>query len=156
MRVEDEARAVDGMRMELVQVRSGVSKLGQLRDELLERLKELKDELERVRGEMGRSEEIKEEIEMMRKELERGRLAVEYEKKVHADNLEQSKAMEKTCFPWLERLKICVLNLPTQKKEHEQQLQLLQTQVRDMLKLMEIVRWHMGEIHILMLLVYIR
>ncbi|KAJ6819985.1 putative protein FLX-like 1 [Iris pallida] len=38
---------------------------------------------------------IKEEIEMVRKELERGRLAVEYEKKVHADNLEQSKAMEK-------------------------------------------------------------
>ncbi|KAJ6819988.1 putative protein FLX-like 1 [Iris pallida] len=95
MKVEDEARAVDGMRMELVQVRSDVSKLGKLRDELLERLKEFKDELGRVRGKMGRSEEIKENFEMMRKELERGRLAVEYEKKVHADNLEQSKAMEK-------------------------------------------------------------
>ncbi|KAJ6812505.1 putative protein FLX-like 1 [Iris pallida] len=95
MKMEDEVRAADAMRLELVQVRSDVVKLGQVREELLERLKELKGELARVREEMGRSEEIKAEIEMMRKELERGRLAVEYEKKAHADNLEQSQAMEK-------------------------------------------------------------
>ncbi|XP_058075114.1 protein FLX-like 1 isoform X2 [Magnolia sinica] len=95
LKLEDEVRSTDAAAAELAQVRSDVQKLGSARQELAAQLQTLTGELARARTELQQVPTIKVEIETMQKELLRGRAAVEYEKKAHADNLEQSQAMEK-------------------------------------------------------------
>ncbi|ONK61844.1 uncharacterized protein A4U43_C08F34170 [Asparagus officinalis] len=77
------------------QVRGVYERLTQDRDEMMERVEKLKKEVEKGRGEAGKIQELKWEIEFMKSEIVRGRAAIEYEKKAHAVNLEQSQAMEK-------------------------------------------------------------
>ncbi|MQL74916.1 hypothetical protein Taro_007271 [Colocasia esculenta] len=93
--MENEARSIDGMRAELAQVRSDVQKLEMVREELVGRLQGLKGDLARTKADLGQVPAIKADIESMHLELQRGRAAIEYEKKAHADNLEVSQAMEK-------------------------------------------------------------
>ncbi|XP_008799793.1 protein FLC EXPRESSOR-like [Phoenix dactylifera] len=95
LKAEAEVRAIDGMRAELAQVRTEVQNLGSERDELVERLQGLNGELARANAEFGQAAAVRAEIEFMHKEIQKGRAAVEYEKKILADNLGQSQAMEK-------------------------------------------------------------
>uniref|UniRef100_A0A1D1XUF0 Chromosome partition protein Smc n=1 Tax=Anthurium amnicola TaxID=1678845 RepID=A0A1D1XUF0_9ARAE len=95
IKMENDLRSIDGMRAELGLVLSDVQKLGAVREELVERLQGLKGDLARAKTDLGQVPAIKAEIENMHLEIQRGRAAVEYEKKAHADNLEVSQAMEK-------------------------------------------------------------
>ncbi|OAY69045.1 Protein FLX-like 1 [Ananas comosus] len=89
LRVEAEARGVEGMRAELDHVRGDVQRLAAARDEHLDRLQGLKAELARARAEIAQVSALRSEIEAMQREIQKGRAAVEFEKKAHAENLEQ-------------------------------------------------------------------
>ncbi|KAE9463616.1 hypothetical protein C3L33_04468, partial [Rhododendron williamsianum] len=95
VRVEAEARSVEGINADLGQVRADVKALTDIRQELTAKLKGIDEEAARARSELKQLPAVKEDIETMRKEIQRGRAAIEYEKKAHASNLEQSQAMEK-------------------------------------------------------------
>lgn len=96
VKMEAEVRLVDELSAELVQVRGDVQKLSSERKELNEKLDQLHGDLAKERSKGHQIPLIKAEIEAMHKELQRGRAAVEYEKKVYASNVEQSHAMEKS------------------------------------------------------------
>ncbi|CAN6469733.1 unnamed protein product [Victoria cruziana] len=93
--MEAEVRALDSLRAELQQVRSDVQKLRASRQELDAQADRLAQDLGRARADVQQVSAIRAEIETMQQELQRGRAAVEYEKNVHAENMEQSQAMEK-------------------------------------------------------------
>ncbi|KAL6003697.1 hypothetical protein ACLOJK_004243 [Asimina triloba] len=94
LKLEDEFHARDVMAGELAQVRADVQKLGASNKQLAAQLQNLNGELARARAELQQVPIVKAEIEGMQKELKRGRAAVDYEKKAHVDNLQQSQAME--------------------------------------------------------------
>ncbi|URE46462.1 hypothetical protein MUK42_31441 [Musa troglodytarum] len=94
LKAEAEVRALEGMRAELAQVRSDVQSLGAVRHELVEQLQGLQGQLSSARAEHKQADTVMAEIEIMRKEIQKGRAAIEFEKKVHADNIEQSQIME--------------------------------------------------------------
>ncbi|WOL04833.1 protein FLX-like 1 [Canna indica] len=94
LKAEAELRAIEGMREELAQVRSDVQRLKAARDEFVEQLQARKGELARARAENKQADTIAADIEVMRKEIQKGRAAIDFEKKAHADNLEQSQMME--------------------------------------------------------------
>ncbi|XP_020700984.1 protein FLC EXPRESSOR isoform X2 [Dendrobium catenatum] len=75
LKADAEARVVEEMRAELTQG--------------------LKVELSRTREELGQASAMRDEIEAMNREIQRGRAAVEYEKKARAENLGQSQEMQK-------------------------------------------------------------
>uniref|UniRef100_A0A0E0P342 Uncharacterized protein n=2 Tax=Oryza TaxID=4527 RepID=A0A0E0P342_ORYRU len=94
-RIEAEARAAVAARAEVDQVHADVQVLAGARTELVDRLQDLRGQLARFQAEAGKTESVRAQVETMRREIQKGRAAVEFEKKAHADNLEQSKAMEK-------------------------------------------------------------
>ncbi|KAJ3669434.1 hypothetical protein LUZ60_011384 [Juncus effusus] len=94
MHAEAAARQVDGVKMEIVRVCEDVKKLTAVRDEMVERLVGMRGELGRMKAENGRMEMVGKEIDAMQREIQKGRAAIEFEKKAHAENLEQSKQME--------------------------------------------------------------
>ncbi|KAE8808881.1 protein FLC EXPRESSOR [Hordeum vulgare] len=94
-RIEAEARSVAGARLEIDQVHADVRVLAGARSELIDRLKGIREQLGRAQSESAKLENVRTQIETMRREIQKGRAAVEFEKKAHADNLQQSKAMEK-------------------------------------------------------------
>uniref|UniRef100_A0ACD5XAB2 Uncharacterized protein n=1 Tax=Avena sativa TaxID=4498 RepID=A0ACD5XAB2_AVESA len=94
-RIEAEARTVAGARAEVDQVHADVRVLAGARTELMDRLRVLREQLGRTQSESAKAENVRTQIETMRREIQKGRAAVEFEKKAHADNLQQSKAMEK-------------------------------------------------------------
>ncbi|KAL6638133.1 hypothetical protein ACP70R_025705 [Stipagrostis hirtigluma subsp. patula] len=93
--IETEARAVAEARQEIDQVHSDIRVLAAARTELMNKLQGLREQLARAQAEAGKTNAIRAQIETMRREIQKGRAAVDFEKKAHADNLEQSKAMEK-------------------------------------------------------------
>lgn len=95
MKMEADVRSSEGMKLELDQVRADVEKLTGSKEELAERLKVIEEDSVKAKAELKDVEVIKAEIEAMRRELQKGRAAVEFEKKTHATNAEQRKAMEK-------------------------------------------------------------
>ncbi|KAL5974944.1 hypothetical protein ACLOJK_031620 [Asimina triloba] len=92
--LEDELHTRDVMASELAQVRADVKKLGASNKQLAAQLQNLNGELALARAELQQVPVVNAEIEGMQKELKRGRAAVDYEKKAHVDNLQQSQAME--------------------------------------------------------------
>ncbi|KAL5218384.1 hypothetical protein ABZP36_019068 [Zizania latifolia] len=94
-RIEAEARTVVAARADVDQVHADVRVLAAARTELMDRSQALREQLTRVQAEAGKGASVRAQVETMRREIQRGRAAVEFEKKAHADNLEQSKAMEK-------------------------------------------------------------
>ncbi|XP_006651959.2 protein FLX-like 1 isoform X1 [Oryza brachyantha] len=96
VRIEAEARTFVAARAEADQVHADVRVLATARTELVDRLQDLREQLARLQAEAGKTESVRAQVETMRREIQKGRAAVEFEKKAHADNLEQSKAMEKT------------------------------------------------------------
>ncbi|KAK6927144.1 hypothetical protein RJ641_008863 [Dillenia turbinata] len=95
LKMDADVRSIDALRAELAQVRSGVQKLTAARDELTAELQEKESSLARVRAELKPFQGIRAEIEGLRQELQRGRAAVEHEKKTQLANLEQGRLMEK-------------------------------------------------------------
>lgn len=96
VKMEAEVRLIDELSADLVQVRGDVQKLNSENKELNEKLGKIHDDLAKERAKGHQIPMIEEEIEAMHKELQRGRQAIEYEKKVYAINIEQSQAMEKS------------------------------------------------------------
>uniref|UniRef100_A0A0D9W0Q5 Protein FLC EXPRESSOR n=1 Tax=Leersia perrieri TaxID=77586 RepID=A0A0D9W0Q5_9ORYZ len=94
-RIEAEALTVVAARAEVDRVHSDVQMLAGACTELADRLQELRGQFARLQAEAGKTESVRAQVETMRREIQKGRAAVEFEKKAHADNLEQSKAMEK-------------------------------------------------------------
>ncbi|KAK1322052.1 hypothetical protein QJS10_CPA03g01103 [Acorus calamus] len=92
---EEDARSVGAVREEIARARAEAQRIAAGRGELVGRLEAVAAELGRARAEIERAPAIKAEIEVMHQELQRGRAAVEYEKKAHAENIQQSHAMEK-------------------------------------------------------------
>ncbi|KAF8402578.1 hypothetical protein HHK36_010665 [Tetracentron sinense] len=98
LKMEADARSVDGLNAELTQVRSDVQKLSAARQDLTAQLQAINSDLNRARAELQQVA-----ISTLSRALtivpllcvNMGRAAVEYEKKTRADNLEQSQAMEK-------------------------------------------------------------
>ncbi|KAL5724520.1 hypothetical protein ACHQM5_007768 [Ranunculus cassubicifolius] len=80
---------------ELNQVRSDTLKLNAVRMELSSELQAVNSDLARVTAELQQYPTIKAEIESLRHDIQRGRAAVDYEKKLQAENLEHEQAMEK-------------------------------------------------------------
>ncbi|KAL5210658.1 hypothetical protein ABZP36_006281 [Zizania latifolia] len=94
-RIEAEARTIVAARADIDQVHADLRVLAAARSELVDRLQALREQLNRVQAEASKAESVRAQVETMRREIQKGRAAVEFEKKAHADNLEESKAMEK-------------------------------------------------------------
>ncbi|KAL6894337.1 hypothetical protein ACP4OV_008435 [Aristida adscensionis] len=92
--IETDARAVAEARAEVDKVHNDVRVLAASRTELVNKLQGLREQLARAQAEAGKTTAIRGQIETMRREIQKGRAAVDFEKKAHSDNLEQSKAME--------------------------------------------------------------
>ncbi|KAB1202248.1 Protein FLC EXPRESSOR [Morella rubra] len=93
LEMETEVRVIDAMSAELAQVRADVHKLFSSRQELAAQLQAIEDDLARARSESLEVPPIKSEIESLRREIQRGRAAIENEKKTRASNLEHRRAM---------------------------------------------------------------
>ncbi|XP_043693927.1 protein FLX-like 1 isoform X2 [Telopea speciosissima] len=94
LKMESEIRSIDALNAELAQVRVDVQKLSAARHDLTAQLQAIDSDLARARADLQQAPAIKADIEYMRREIQRGRAAIEYEKKVHAENLEHGRAME--------------------------------------------------------------
>ncbi|XP_054796425.1 protein FLC EXPRESSOR-like [Prosopis cineraria] len=93
--MDAEVRAIEAMSSDLAQMRADVQELIEARKDLASQLQEIESDLARVRGESQQVPAINSDIEAMRREIQRGRNAVEYEKKTHASNLEHRQTMDK-------------------------------------------------------------
>ncbi|XP_038719801.1 protein FLC EXPRESSOR isoform X2 [Tripterygium wilfordii] len=96
LKMEAEARAVDAMSVKLNEVRADIEKLNASRMELTARLQDINAELANVQPESEQVLAMKTEIETIGKEVQKGRAAIEMEKKTHAANLEHRQVMEKS------------------------------------------------------------
>ncbi|RZB69863.1 protein FLX-like 1 [Glycine soja] len=94
LKVDAEVRAVAAMSSELDRVRADVLELVAERKELAAQLHAVESELAKARAEAQFVPAIKADIEAMRHEIQRGRNAIEFEKKTHARNLEHRRAMD--------------------------------------------------------------
>ncbi|GAB2274271.1 hypothetical protein Dimus_009037 [Dionaea muscipula] len=95
LKFEAEVRVIEALKAELREVRNDVEKLTAIKQELTAKSKAINADLARAKSELQDLPEIKGQIEAMRQELQKGRAAVEFEKKTHAANLEQGRAMER-------------------------------------------------------------
>ncbi|KAJ6345615.1 hypothetical protein OIU78_008302 [Salix suchowensis] len=95
LELDAELRSIDAISAELVQVRTDVHKLTVQRQDMTAQLKEMNSEIVKAKMETHQVGAIKEEIETVQQEIQRGRSAIEYEKKTRAFNLEQEKVLEK-------------------------------------------------------------
>ncbi|CAH8313384.1 unnamed protein product [Eruca vesicaria subsp. sativa] len=96
LRMEAEARVVNGIGAELDQVRSDVERLGEDREKLAAELAMLNGEIAKAKPNYDRAVEVRVEIESLREEVSKGRAALEVEKKTRASNLHHERGMEKT------------------------------------------------------------
>ncbi|ESW14155.1 hypothetical protein PHAVU_008G257500 [Phaseolus vulgaris] len=94
LKVDAEVRAVAAMSAELNRVRVDVQELAAAQKELAAQLQTIEDDLGRVRAEAQFVPAIKADLEAMLHEIQRGRNAIEFEKKTHASNLEHRRAMD--------------------------------------------------------------
>lgn len=95
LKLDDELRALDAMNAELTQVRNDIEDLSTSRHELATELKTIQGEIERSRSdESSQMEAIRADIETFQQEIQKGRAAIENEKKTRASNLEHHQAME--------------------------------------------------------------
>ncbi|KAL2488621.1 Protein FLX-like 1 [Forsythia ovata] len=95
LKLEAEARSVNGLAAEVDQVRANIDELRAERKELAENLKQVDSDLAKTELELQQLAAVKAGTETMHKEIQRGRSAIEYERKMHSNNLELSGAMEK-------------------------------------------------------------
>ncbi|XP_058747918.1 protein FLX-like 1 [Vicia villosa] len=94
LKMDAEVRAVAAMKSDLDQVRSDVREFVAERKELASQLQAIQSELDSAREDSKSLPAIKGDIEALRHEIQRGRNAIEFEKKTHANNLEQKRVMD--------------------------------------------------------------
>ncbi|OIW16488.1 hypothetical protein TanjilG_32158 [Lupinus angustifolius] len=92
LRMDAEVRAIASMSSELDQVRADVRELAKERRELSLQLESMEDESVKVRNDS--QSVVKADIDAIRHEIQRGRNAIELEKKTHASNLEHRRVMD--------------------------------------------------------------
>ncbi|KAK8581408.1 hypothetical protein V6N13_144435 [Hibiscus sabdariffa] len=95
LKLDAEARAVDAMTSELARVRADVKKFMADNQELKAELEAVNDELAKARMEATQVPVLMADMEVVRKEIQKGRAAIELEKKTRASNLEQRQILEK-------------------------------------------------------------
>ncbi|XP_073317757.1 protein FLC EXPRESSOR-like isoform X1 [Primulina huaijiensis] len=95
LRLEEEARFVDGIPPELDRIRADIQELRGERKELSEKLRDIDEDLARTNSELMELPALRAEIEVLYKEIQRGRGAIEYERKMRAKNYQLSEVMEK-------------------------------------------------------------
>ncbi|GAB2214684.1 hypothetical protein Droror1_Dr00019044 [Drosera rotundifolia] len=95
LKLEADVQAIEAHKAELREVRLDVEKLTDINQDLTTKLETVNAELAKAKSELKDFPAIKDEIEAMQQELRKGRAAVEFEKKTHATNLEQGRAMKK-------------------------------------------------------------
>ncbi|KAK9057535.1 hypothetical protein SSX86_022371 [Deinandra increscens subsp. villosa] len=93
-KMEAEVKLIGESGSELAQTLADLRKLRSVKEELGEKLSKLRGDVAKVSDERRRFPVVKSEIETMRKEIQKGRAAIEYEKRVHACNIKQSQSME--------------------------------------------------------------
>ncbi|KAL6203486.1 hypothetical protein ACLB2K_027186 [Fragaria x ananassa] len=95
LKLDDELRGLDAMKAELSVVLNDIEDLSASRMELATELKTIEGEIERTRSDESKQFEARlDEIETLKVEIEKGRAAVETEKKTRASNLVHCQAME--------------------------------------------------------------
>uniref|UniRef100_A0A7N0VH43 Protein FLC EXPRESSOR n=1 Tax=Kalanchoe fedtschenkoi TaxID=63787 RepID=A0A7N0VH43_KALFE len=113
LKIDAEARAVEAMNEDLGRARVDVQKLSLKRRDLELELKGIESEVEEARLKLKQLPEVRVAVEIMRQEVQRGRAAVEFEKKTRASNHELGKLMEKnmiTIGREIERLRAALAN----------------------------------------------
>ncbi|GFQ07869.1 protein flx-like 1 [Phtheirospermum japonicum] len=95
LKSEAEARSTDGLPAELGRVRADIKELRAERNLLSDRLTDIEVDIARAQSELRQVPELKSEIEATQRDIQRGRAAIEYERKMHSTNFELSEAMEK-------------------------------------------------------------
>ncbi|CAN1266538.1 Protein FLC EXPRESSOR [Linum perenne] len=93
--IEAELRATDSRTAELAQVRSDLPKLAAERMELVKELEAISGELTKAKRDAELAPGMKAEIQKLRQEIEKGRAAIDCEKKTRVSNLEHGKTMER-------------------------------------------------------------
>ncbi|KAM0051169.1 hypothetical protein Hdeb2414_s0007g00233411 [Helianthus debilis subsp. tardiflorus] len=94
VKMEAEVKLVGESTAKLVETLCELRKLRSEKEELDEKLKKVRDDVDNVSDEWKQVPVVKSEIEAMQKEIQRGREVIEHEKRVHASNIKQSEAME--------------------------------------------------------------
>eukprot|EP00257_Ricinus_communis_P006187 XP_002521190.2 protein FLC EXPRESSOR isoform X1 [Ricinus communis] len=94
LKLDAEVRSIDALRAELVQVTADVEKLSVHRQELTAELRAINSDVAKARTEAQQVAAIEADIQTMQKEIQRGRAAIENEKKLYASNLEHGQTME--------------------------------------------------------------
>ncbi|XP_073154635.1 protein FLX-like 1 [Henckelia pumila] len=95
LRLEEEARSVDGIPAELDRVRADIQELRAERKEFSEKLRDIDEDLAKTHSELMELPALRAEIEALYKEIQRGRAAIEYERKMRAKNYQLSEIMER-------------------------------------------------------------
>ncbi|KAK6163810.1 hypothetical protein DH2020_000674 [Rehmannia glutinosa] len=95
LKLEAEARSIDGLSTELDRIRADIKVLRAERKGLSEKLKDIDDDTAMAHSELQQMPVLKAEIDAMQREIQRGRVAIEYERKMHSTNFELSDVMEK-------------------------------------------------------------
>ncbi|KAL5198020.1 hypothetical protein ABZP36_001532 [Zizania latifolia] len=95
MKMEAELRAVEEMRAELAHVRQDIQKLGLARQELMDQVQGITQDLARSAVELQQVAVLKAEIQEIRHETQHLRSGIEAEKKGYADSYEQGQEMQK-------------------------------------------------------------
>ncbi|KAI3667791.1 hypothetical protein L6452_42860 [Arctium lappa] len=92
--LEAQVRSIDESKAELVEVQRGLQKLRSENEELDDELNKLRGDVAKESLEWHKIPLLKAEIEAMQEENQRGREALEQERKVHAMNTKESQALE--------------------------------------------------------------
>ncbi|KAI3450288.1 hypothetical protein Pfo_006953 [Paulownia fortunei] len=95
LKLEADALSIDGLSAELDRVRADIKELRAERKVLSEKLKDVDGDIARADSELQQMPDLKAEIEAMQREIQRGRAAIEYERKMRSNNFELSETMEK-------------------------------------------------------------
>ncbi|KAI3958499.1 hypothetical protein MKW92_018321 [Papaver armeniacum] len=95
LKLESEVSTIGKFSAELAQAKVDIQKLNANKLELTSKLQAVNGDLVRVRQEREEAKSIESDIDAMRIEVQKGRAAIEFEKKAHADNLEHKQLLEK-------------------------------------------------------------
>uniref|UniRef100_A0A803LCU4 Uncharacterized protein n=1 Tax=Chenopodium quinoa TaxID=63459 RepID=A0A803LCU4_CHEQI len=95
LKLETEVRAIEALNSEHTQVIGDIQKLTESKIQFTAQLKVLDTELSRVKMDASQVPEIQAYVDKMEQELQKGRAAVEFERKTRAANLELNEAMDR-------------------------------------------------------------
>ncbi|XP_024973865.1 protein FLC EXPRESSOR [Cynara cardunculus var. scolymus] len=92
--LEAQVKSIDESKAELVEVQRDLQKLRSENEELDDKLNKLRRDVAKESLEWHKIPMLKAELEAMQEENQRGREAIEQERKIHAMNTKESQAME--------------------------------------------------------------